>query len=184
MVGRDCQSWDIRLAWIIYYQLDKSYQKSTHCAKLTSRTIPWILHRCFKNPLVLHRCPKQNGKFVETCQKFVPLSIKLWRFLDHFLEDFFWARGLLNCQRPAVAFGNDKSSFRQLPLVELTWRYNYSTLLVECILIKIIDLLDHKELLSSRFFQLEKWSPNWLKIESFSHKHSVLPVWNQRQIMG
>ena len=137
MVGRDCQSWDIRLAWIIYYQLDKSYQKSTHCAKLTSRTIPWILHRCFKNPLVLHRCPKQNGKFVETCQKFVPLSIKLWRFLDHFLEDFFGgARGLLNCQRPAVAFGNDKSSFRQLPLVELTWRYNYSTLLVECILIK------------------------------------------------
>ena len=105
-------------------------------------------------------------------------------FSTIFWKIFFWARGLLNCQRPAVAFGNDKSSFRQLPLVELTWRYNYSTLLVECILIKFIDLLDQKELLSSRFFQLEKWSPNWLKIESFSHKHSVLPVWNQRQIMG
>lgn len=42
-----------------------------------------------------------------------------------------------HCQRPAVAFGNDKSSFRQLPLVELTL-IPFPTLL-ECILIKIIS---------------------------------------------
>ena len=88
---------------------------------------------CLLVAYVLHRCPKQNGKFVETCQKFVPLSIKLWHvFSTIFWLDFFGgcrgagARGLVNCQRPAVAFGNDKSSFRQLPLVELTWRYNNS----------------------------------------------------------